>query len=612
MVPLLGIPLLEHQIRLCRRHGFTQIALLVHYNHEAISDHFGDGSSFGVRISYLVEEAPRGTAGALRDALPALRERFLVLYGDTYLDVDLRALWETHSDKEAQGTLFLHPNDHPQDSDLVEVDGDGTVRGIHPYPHPPELACRNLVNAALYVLDKAGLEDFLPAEGKADLAKDIFPALLVGGVRLIGYISPEYIKDVGTPERLDKVSEDIVSGLVDRLSSRALRSAVFLDRDGTLNREVNHLSDPSQFELLPGAASAVRQLNRSGRLTVLVTNQPVLARGEMTWEGLARVHGRMDQLLGLERAYLDGIYVCPHHPHKGYPGEVPELKGPCQCRKPRTGLIDTACLSLAIDRRRSWFVGDTTSDIEAGRRSGLRTILVRTGHRGMDGKYEARPDFTVPDLPAAVNWILQGHEALTRRLLPFAATHLGEKLFLIGGAARTGKSSAAQVLREILETAGQKAHVISLDSWLRPREDRVEGEGVLTRYNLEEAWSFLATLLNASSVQETTIPEYDPIRRRPMETQGIRRIHPGDTLLVEGVPALLFKPLLRATPARLHLTAPEACRLRRVREDYSWRGLEPRAIDKLIQSRAQDEVSLVSAGAAQAALEISSGSQNDC
>src|SRR5205814_5343742 len=252
-----------------------------------------------------------------------------LLYGDTFLDVDLRRLWHAHDMHGADATLFLHPNDHPHDSDVVSLDATGTVREIHPYPHPPGADFRNLVNAALYVMEREGLERYASAEAPSDIAKHMFPAMLAAGRRLHGHVSPEYIKDVGTPQRLDKVERDIDAGVVERLSSRDLRAAGFLDRDGTINREVEHLRDVEQIELLPGAADAIRRLNQAGRLAVVVTNQPVLARGDVTSEGLERIHARLETRLGEGGAYLDGVYVCPHHPERGFPGEVPSLKIEC-------------------------------------------------------------------------------------------------------------------------------------------------------------------------------------------------------------------------------------------------------------------------------------------
>ena len=409
MVSVCGKPLLQHQIELCRRHGFLEILLLLHFRSEAVTEYFGDGSAFGVRLGFEIESTARGTAGALRDALPRLAPRFLVLYGDTFVDVDLRRFWQAHERIGADATLVLHPNDHPQDSDLVALGSDGYVRELFAYPHPPGSHRRNLVNAALYAMQREGLDSFAPTEGQFDIAKHMFPAMLAAGRQLAGYVTPEYIKDAGTPERLDKVESDIASGVVERLSSRALRSAVFLDRDGTINQEVGHLWDSSQLALIDGAAEAIRRLNREGRLTVVITNQPVVARGEATEEQLDAIHARFETLLGEKGAYLDAIYFCPHHPESGFAGEVAALKINCTCRKPGTALIERACRDLAIDPSASWFVGDTSSDMEAGRRAGLRTVLVRTGHAGRDGKWPLSPDATMPDLSAAIDWIVANH-----------------------------------------------------------------------------------------------------------------------------------------------------------------------------------------------------------
>jgi histidinol-phosphate phosphatase family protein len=574
MVPVLGKPVLHHQIELCRKHGFTQIALLVQHRHEKISEYFGVGSSFGVTLSYAIEGDPRGTAGALRDALPMLADRFLLLYGDTFMDVDLRKLWSAHAASGAVGTLFLHPNDHPQDSDLVDIDSHGAVRAIHPYPHPDGLEVRNLVNAALYVLDRAGLEDVTPVEGKADIAKHMFPRMLDLGRRLHGYVTPEYIKDMGTPERLDRVERDYVVGLPQRLSGRQLRTAVFLDRDGTINREVTHLKSADQVELLPGSAAAIRRLNRSGTLAVVITNQPVVARGDVNFEGLERIHARLESKLGEGGAFLDGVYFCPHHPDKGFPGEVPELKGPCKCRKPEPGLIDQACRELGISRQNSWMVGDTTSDIEAGRRAGLRTVLLLSGHAGSDAKHAVRPDYIAPNLAEAVEWILGGHAELTRRLAPIAVEASScRRLVLIGGLERTGTSYTAQVLKELLHALGRQAHVVSLDGWRKPGSERTEGVDVRERFNLFAA----AATIAATAESSTHIVLAEPLYNRFCSNVGPQSIEhsvgPDDVLIVEGVSALLIDELLEL-PGTMKIymnIALEICN-ERLNQDDDWRG----------------------------------------
>ncbi|WP_312024510.1 HAD-IIIA family hydrolase [Pandoraea apista] len=604
MTPILGKPVLEHQIELCKQYGFSEIALLVHYKSEAIEAYFGDGSKWGVSLVYVQEQDARGTAGALRDALYTLADRFLVLYADTYARVDLSRLWDFHSQSDAAGTLLLHPNDHPQDSDLVALDSNGCVTGIHPYPHAAGVDHANLVNAALYVLRRDALEDVIPAEGLHDLAKHTFPALLAKGRTLCGYVTPEYIKDMGTPARLDKVERDITVGLPERLSGDTPRYAVFLDRDGTLNHEVNHLNHPDQLQLFPGVTEAVHRLNRAGLLAIGVTNQPVVARGELTLAGLAKVHARLDTLLGAGGAYLDGMFVCHHHPDRGFEGEVAELKVVCSCRKPEPGMLNQATAQFNIDRRQSWMVGDTTSDILAGRRAGVRTILVRTGYGGRDYKYDVSPDFIADKLTDAIDWILAGHGRVTREMMPVAAAYANQRMILVGGASKTGKTSAANVLKELLEQAGRTTHVISLDGWLRSPEQRPEQQGVLHRYDVDTYRGELLPLVGASTRIEISQPVRDRISG---EARGTRRfsVGPDDVIVVEGVTALLDDVLLSLTDARVMLCATEERRRARFVDEYLLRGAKPNEIDEKFASRELDEVAPIDAAGHAVAFQIS-------
>jgi histidinol-phosphate phosphatase family protein len=615
MVPVHGKPVLLHQIELCRRHGFTDIALLVQHRYEKIYDFFGDGASFGVKLTYVIEKNPRGTGGALVDALKLLADRFMVIYGDTFMDVDLLKFWKAHEASGRVGTLFLHPNDHPQDSDLVQIDRQGIIIRILPYPHPKGIEVRNLVNAALYVLDKAAFKGVKNSSGKTDIAKNLFPLMLALGRHLHGYISPEYIKDMGTPERLDKVEQDYFAGLPERLSARSLRCAVFLDRDGTINREVNHLNSPNQLELLPGAAAAIRRLNRSGTLAVVVTNQPVIARGDLSLEGLQNIHARLESQLGSAGAYLDAIYFCPHHPDKGFNGEVLELKRLCSCRKPEPGLIEIACRDLGIGRQNSWMIGDSTSDIEAGRRAGLRTILLRSGLAGTDTKYAVRPDYIAPDLSDAVEWIISGHALLSRRMASIAVeVSCGKRIVLIGGLARSGKSYAAQILKELLSAFGRLAHVISLDGWLKPSSEREEGLGVCQRYNLASATTAILAAVCSRDRVTLSEPLYDRISRDISKQTIEHSVGPDDVLIVEGVPALLMQDLLvlpRLT--KLYLDVDPKLRASRLNQDYTWRGTSAEVQLATLAARNLDETPPVehSRGIADFIVQYKEGEKKD-
>jgi len=406
MTSIFGKPLLQHIVEECAKYNFSDIKLLVSYKKEIIKDYFGDGKKYGVSIEYICETKARGTAGALLDALTILDEHFLVLYGDTYFDIDLNSFKQFHKDHNGDASIFLHPNDHPYDSDLVQIDSHNLVQKIHSYPHDNQWR-QNLVNAAVYIFNKTAFKGINLNSIKSDIAKDLFPTMIASRKRIYGYLSTEYIKDMGTPNRLSKLEIDIKTGKVLKLKKSSLKTAIFLDRDGTINREVNHLSEIDQFELIEGAAEAIHKINAAGILVVIVTNQPVIARGELKETELKEIHNKMDTLLGQKGAYIDRLYYCPHHTDAGFEGEVKSLKINCECRKPKIGLLKRAERDLNIKLEQSWLVGDSTSDIMTACNAGMKSVLVKTGFAGKDGKHELNPVYIANNLNDAIDLILK-------------------------------------------------------------------------------------------------------------------------------------------------------------------------------------------------------------
>ena len=387
MIRIDGKPVLEHEIECLRDQGFTDIILTVGYLGQIIKDYFGDGSGispatgepFGVDIAYYFEEEPLGNAGALFKIKDQLQEDFLLLNGDLVFDVDFKRLVQYHREHGGQATLIAHSNDHPYDSGLLITDENGYVDKWLTKEDQRPPCYRNCVNAGLHVLSPALLE-VEPPSAKVDLDRQILKPL-AGSGKLVAYRSPEYIKDMGTPERYEIVCRDYLEGRIRQRNLKNLQKAVFLDRDGTVNVYVGLLRDIDDFVLLPGVAEAIRKINISGYLAILVTNQPVVARGEISEEQLRKIHSKMETLLGAEGAYLDGIYYCPHHPHRGYKGEVQDLKVECDCRKPKPGMLLQAAREFNIDLTNSWMVGDSENDILAGAAAGCHTALLDDGSR---------------------------------------------------------------------------------------------------------------------------------------------------------------------------------------------------------------------------------------
>jgi histidinol-phosphate phosphatase family protein len=412
LVPVGGKPVLQHQLELAACAGIDEVTIFAGHLSEKISDFIGDGSRFGLRVRVFAEKEPMGNAGALLQSLDLLPEDYFVVYGDLMLAVDLQRIAKRHLDREADFTMVVHPNDHPQDSDLVETDANDWVTAVHACPHPRDQFFGNLVSAALYVVRREALRPWAAFPGKQDFTKGVISGLVAKGARVLAHRSNEYVKDIGTPARLLRAEADWSAGKINLEASNRNRPTVFLDRDGTLNVEKGHLRTPEELEIFPEAAPALRLLRQSGFSLVVLTNQPVIARNEATEADVAAIHRRLEWELGKEGAYLDAIYVCPHHPDRGFPGERAELKTHCDCRKPGIGLFEQACRDLRVDVAKSWMVGDQARDIEMARRAGLRSVLVRAGGAGREGQFAAAADHVVDDLAAASGVILQQKEFL--------------------------------------------------------------------------------------------------------------------------------------------------------------------------------------------------------
>lgn len=407
MVPVGGKPLLLWEIERLRENGITEILLVIGHLGEAVRNYFGDGQRFGVTIRYFEETEPLGTAGSFYYLKDMIREEsFFLLSGDLMFDIDFGRMLHFHKEKQSAATLFVHPNGHPFDSDLLVLDETDRAVQFDSKHNTRNYWYENCVNAGIFVFGRR-IFDYVTEPKKRNLENDVIKAMIEAGEPVYGYRSPEYVKDVGTVERIRQTLCDMERGIVEAKCLKEKQRCIFLDRDGTINQYRGLISKEEDLELEPCAAKAIRKINEAGWLAVVVTNQPVVARGLCGIEDVRRIHRKLETLLGQEGVFLDGILFCPHHPDKGYPEENPAYKIPCECRKPKTGMIDEAAKRYHIDLERSWIVGDMTMDIQTGRNAGLHTALVQTGMAGSDKKYDAEPEIIGKDLLEAVERILK-------------------------------------------------------------------------------------------------------------------------------------------------------------------------------------------------------------
>jgi D,D-heptose 1,7-bisphosphate phosphatase len=575
--PLVGIHAIDYVLAWLGREGVTEVLLCLGHRAEEIRRAVA-GERPGLRVRVLVEEAPLGTAGAVKSAEGELAKTFFVVYGDVIADVDLARMQQRHLAWGALATLAVHPNDHPYDSDRVVTHTSGRILRLARKEDRVGPEAGALASAALYVMDRELLAN-IPADGTPrDFARDVFPALVSRGLPLLAYRTTEYIKDMGTPERRDRVERDLLRGAPLRMRLSSHRPAVLTDRDGVLIVDREFVTRPSEIEVLPGVTSALRALNRAGMLAVCCTNQPVVARGALNEEELHGLHTLLEGKLGADGVWLDAFYACTHHPDRGFPEERPELKVACDCRKPLPGMLLRAASDLGIDRRASVFVGDRTIDLRAARAAGVLGIGVLTGTALRDGKFPIAPETPIVGAFAdAVSFFLELAPSWKSRLEEIRRAGI----VLVGGPSRSGKTLAASALALALSAEGTPALHVSLDRFIQPASERPHGASLETRTGLREARVAVARLVRR---EPTYLPSYDPLRRSSAPGEIVT--WSDGVLIVEGI---LATTLDVPAALRVEIFAPQETLGERRRVLYAWKGLDPQQIAITLREREDED-----------------------
>ena len=593
MAKLVNFSLIEHQIRYCASLGFSSFAILASYKSKILEEHVRNIELSGITIELLKEDVASGTAGALLRFAPQLHETIIVLYGDTYITVDLRDVLRSYrndlSTENFIGSVIVHPNSHPHDSDLVVVDSQNWIQQIIPYPRQNDQLSRNLVNAALYVLNARILSELTLEhleQDKTDIAKDLFPYLIQNNYKLKAIHNCWFIKDCGTPNRLDSVSE-ILKHPRSNLNSQQPKGVVFVDRDGCINEESGYISQPDQLRLIPGAADGIQVLNKANIPVICVTNQAVIARGEATHEDMHLIHSKIDKELGEIGAFLDKIIYCPHHPDIGYDGEVKDLKIKCDCRKPGVGMALEASKNFKIDFSKSWMVGDTTTDLRFANNLGMTSILLRTGYAGSDHRENIVPDFIFDDLMQASDFIVFDYQRIRKFFTKHINILVDKKIIFIGGKSRAGKSTVAKVIQKMLTGLGDDVLIIPTDSWLIDVKKRNDQMRLEEKYDLQSLNKFSQKLQNGSRPIYASVDHricYDDAPVLQPTT-----IFKNTKIILEGCATSLIDPDIINQGIFIWIDIDEDVRKLRFYKKYMQKGLGEQKISEIYKDRVRHE-----------------------
>jgi len=344
-----GRPFLEWQIESFRAQGYRDFVLLVGHRKEAIVDHFGDGSGFGVAIEYSVEEELLGTGGAFLQALERFPcETFVLANGDTYFPVPLDSLLARS--RSAPGSVWLAAKlvPKPDRYGTIVVDDRGEIRSFR--EKDPRLD-EGFINGGVYCGPASAFAGL--AASRCSMETDLFPRLL-GERRLRCLAFGEPFIDIGIPEDFR-----LAQTLIPRWHAQGKRRALFLDRDGILIEDTGYVSRPEDVRILPECLDLLRKARSLGYFLIVVSNQAGVAKGKMTMEDVDRVNGRMQAELAKLGVPLDDIFVCPYHPD----GTVPGYAASSLDRKPGPGMILKAAEKWDLDLEKSLLVGDKDSDV---------------------------------------------------------------------------------------------------------------------------------------------------------------------------------------------------------------------------------------------------------
>lgn len=352
-------PFLEYIFWNLKRYGITNIVLSVGYMAESICGFVGDGSKYGLKVDYAVEESPAGTGGALKIAENYLHDSFLLINGDTIFDINYLDLELVRLKSGCVLAMALRWVEDASRYGIVEIYGEKVISF-----REKNRINRGYINGGVYAVDRKILDyiNSIPCS----LENDVLPRIVSRGM-IAGKAYEGFFIDIGVIEDYEAAQK-----LVPQWKQKP---AVFFDRDGVINVDKGYVNKPEDFNWMPGAIESVKLANDNGYLVIVITNQAGIARGYYSEQHFLDFTEWINEQLKNNGAHIDATYYCPHHPTEG----LLEYRLLCNCRKPEPGLILKAIEDWEIDVSKSVLFGDKESDIKAASRAGITGIIVGSG-----------------------------------------------------------------------------------------------------------------------------------------------------------------------------------------------------------------------------------------
>ena len=378
-----GVSVLERAINLLKDQGISKFIFFINFLPELFEiDSKKLKKKYTIDIQLILENEPKGEAGAIFECIKNLENEFLFIHGDIIFDIDLKRFINYHFSKQSDLTIITHLTNHPQDSDCIIESPSLSISKYKLKNHAERDNSFYLGNAGIAIISKKVIikikNEKIISSKEISLFKDIILNSLNMNFQVFSYNTSEYIKDMGTPDRLVKVKKDLKRNIVINNSYRYKQKALFVDRDGTLIRcpEKKYITKKTDIFFYKERIKKIATISRNYNLCLIITNQPQIAMGLCSWQDVIEINGVIINQCQIWDLNIAGYYICPHHPHSGFNNEVISLKTNCFCRKPAPGLIFEAAQMRNIDLKKSLFIGDSKRDLCAANNAGTNFLSV--------------------------------------------------------------------------------------------------------------------------------------------------------------------------------------------------------------------------------------------